>query len=421
LALPIPLLFVLCGLQLASPPPERNIEHDLRALEELEPPLRGLELKAGTFAWVEAELEFERGKKPRVRVASTAHGRRYVATIQKRLQRLLEKLEPPRGHKIITRRYELGTPVALPVREWVDALRRGAPLNLRSWPDVASSRKSCVAVIATIAHGAAIDLGMEGLGVAPQRRFHPLLSSFLGKPEAAIYFLDRETMLLIRFFGYAEGAALSKPPRANNSYELCVEPIGEELRNRWRTAIDERETCLSEDLYEAVTGDGILFPRDRRFVELEVTHAQACARDERGVHVCCGDRAKPVMEFDGSTVELDSAGRARATLATGRKIDWAGPYRKLIHGGDRVCAVSKKNELRCEPEVAGAPLRALDVAINDSGHTVWVIDDDARLLRLRADAPPEVVAPARATVAARGGVMCSLGQDGSVLCKRSKP
>lgn len=415
----LPLLLALCGLSIASPPPEQNPDHDLRALEEKEPPLRGLELEPGKFATVEAEIEFVRGQKPRVRVAGTAHGRRYLPAIKKRLQLLAEKIPPPK-HRIVHRHYGLGTPVAFPIREWVEALRRGAPLNLRAWPDVARTKKSCLAVTATIELESAISLGSEHLGVAPHRRFYELIGELLGKRWPGIIFLDRETLLITTFPGYATLSTVSKAPSANNGFELCVVPIDNDLRRRWRAAIDERETCLADELSEAMTGDGLIFPSDRRFVDLEVTHYQACARDEHGARICCGDRASPSSGFDGSVVELDRDGRVRATLATGRKIDWAGPFKKEVHDGDRVCALSKKNELRCEPEAPGAPSRAIDVALNNQGHTVWVIDDDARLLRLQADTPAEVVATARSTVAARGAVMCSLGQDGSVLCRRLK-
>src|SRR5262249_25961721 len=155
--------------------------------------------------------------------------------------------------------YSLGTAVAYPTRAWVAALRERVPIDLRAWPEVAQTGNSCLQVPLTILNRRALEMGMEGLGVAPDPRFREMLTQFLGsflhKPVDRFVFLDRDTVLLSISYGWSDISEISKPARTTTGLALCVVPIEDGLRHRWREAIDEREFCLSDDLYEAVTGN----------------------------------------------------------------------------------------------------------------------------------------------------------------------
>jgi hypothetical protein len=71
--------------------------------------------------------------------------------------------------------------------------------------------------------------------------------------------------------------------------EICLIPLDETLRQKIRFAIDDRGTCWVGDLDEIVLHPRAEFPTDRRFKAVADGATHACALDDAGTPVCCGE------------------------------------------------------------------------------------------------------------------------------------
>jgi hypothetical protein len=185
--------------------------------------------------------------------------------------------------------------------------------------------------------------------------------------------------------------------------EICLIPLDETLRQKIRFAIDDRGTCWVGDLDEIVLHPRAEFPTDRRFKAVADGATHACALDDAGTPVCCGER------FHDDPP--------------------AGPLSALALGADFDCGLEAEGALRCwghEPPGGGVAITGPFEQIAVLGRDLCAVRRGTQALECwRPDLARMAPAPDRrnefnSTVATERGY-CTIAADGHVACDPAWP
>jgi hypothetical protein len=103
--------------------------------------------------------------------------------------------------------------------------------------------------------------------------------------------------------------------------EICLVALDETVRQKIRFAVDDRGTCWVGSLDDILLHPRVEFPTDRRFKAVAVERTHACALDDAGAPVCCGER------FDADPP--------------------AGPLSAIAVGTEFACGIEPGGALRC--------------------------------------------------------------------------
>lgn len=178
--------------------------------------------------------------------------------------------------------------------------------------------------------------------------------------------------------------------------EICLLPLDDRRWEAARASVDRRATCWAGDLREVLLHPRTRFPAELRYGSVAVGDARACALDQRGAPVCCGERL-----VDDVT---------------------AGPFTALAVGGGFDCGLAADGAMACwgaaAPDIGDGVGPFSHIAV--SAFAACAIRRDSGALQCRLAKPP----PAFATIpldkpVALAGVddgFCVLHQDGRVHC-----
>lgn len=150
---------MICAI--AMVPPKANFDKQMRMYEQAEPPTQDLVLPDSQFATVRARIELRYPELPLIKIGSTVRGRKVAEVIRRRLSKLARRLMT--SGEVLHREYTIGTPHAMPVRAWIEALQSSQKPDLRAWPDIYRSRGKCLVVPGTWAFEWALAQSTPGL------------------------------------------------------------------------------------------------------------------------------------------------------------------------------------------------------------------------------------------------------------------
>jgi len=178
---------------------------------------------------------------------------------------------------------------------------------------------------------------------------------------------------------------------------VCLLPFDQTLRQQLRTRLDRRGSCWVGDLRDRLLEPRTEFQAIRPLKAIAIGPTRACALDDSGAPVCCGERADadpPPGAYASLAVgtDFDCGINAEGTLvcwgyyAPAKGAPIPGPYAQVGVAGLEACAIRRDT-------------RALECWRRDQARMVTVMRDKVRSLAFQHDR------------------VCAMIEDGRTYCR----